>query len=276
MSFDARETSEFEGEPQELYWFMRGSDEWLYTSGAFQITLGDETYEPLAGLKRADIVRGQERGTNQLTIEMPRSTDIAEEFISVPKQSAIWLKIFRVHDGETDYRIFYQGRIRAVDFKGNIATLTLDDITASIHKQAFRWKFQNQCNNFTFDANCTLDEEDFTYANQEILSIDGNDITFDNTEASAWFTSGQIVMSTGDRRMIVNDVKVGSTHTITLLQPFETLIVGDLVDAVGGACRHTFATCQAVKTKSGGTEDNSENYGGYPLVPRKDPFRSIV
>lgn len=276
MSFDAKETSAFEGEPQELYWFMRGAEEWLYTSGAYPIMLDVNLYEPLAGLKREAVVRGQERGRNQLTIEMPRTTDLVQEFITVPKQTPIWLKIFRIHDGETDYRIFYQGRIRAVDFKGNLATLTMDDITASIYKQAFRWKFQNQCNNFTFDDNCTLDEVDFTYTDQEILSIDGSVITFDNTEAAGWFISGQIIMSNDDRRMIINDTKVGSTHTITLLQPLEDAQVGDLVNAVGGACRHTFETCKLVKTMGGGTEDNSENYGGYPLVPRKNPFRSIV
>lgn len=267
MSFDAREISAFDGEPQELYWFMRGSDEWFYTSGAFPIVLDLNTYEPLAGLKRGAVVRGQERSTNQLTIDTPKSASIVQEFISVPKQSAIWLKIFRVHEGETDYRIFYQGRVRAVDFKGNTATMTLDDIMASIHKQGFRQKFQNQCNNFMFDNNCTLVEDDFTHTGQEVLTVDANVLTVDNAVADGGYISGQVKRANGERRLVTADTKSGSTHTLTLLQPFEGLEVGEMVSLIEGVCRHTFATCHP---------GNEENYGGYPLVPRKDPFKSVI
>jgi hypothetical protein len=128
MSFDVRETSQNDGEPQELYWFMRGSEDWHYTTGAYPITLDLNTYEPLAGLKRQAIVRGRERGRSQFTLSMPRDCDVALQFLSVPKQSSLWLKILKVHEGETDYRVFYQGRVRAVSLKGNIATITFDDL----------------------------------------------------------------------------------------------------------------------------------------------------
>lgn len=276
MSFDARETSAFDGEPQELYWFMRDSTSWFYTSGAYPITLDLNTYEPLAGLERQAIVRGRERSKNQLSINVPRSADLVQEFFGVPRQSPIWLKIFKIHIGETDFRITYQGRVRAVDFKGGVATLTLDDIMASVYKQAFRHKFQNQCNHFMYDSNCTLVEGDFTYEDQEILSVTNDQITVDNAEAAGVYTNGQVRLSNGDRRLVVADTKVGSTHTLTLLQPFEVLEAGDLVNLIIGACRNTFATCKAINTLGGGTDDNSENYGGYPLVPRQDPFRSVI
>lgn len=267
MSFDAREISEYEGEPQELYWFMRGTEEWLYTSGSFAVTLGLNTYEPLAGLKRQAIVRGRERSRNQLSIEMPRTAALVSEFIGVPKQTPVWLKILRVHEGESDAKISYQGRVRACDLKGNMATLTCDDIMASVYKQAFRHKFQNQCNHFMYDSNCTLVEGDYTHIDQELLTVDGDTLTVDNAEAAGVFINGQVRTATGERRLVVNDTKAGSTHTLTLLQPFEDVVAGDLVFLIEGACRNTFATCP---------EDNKANYGGYPLVPRKDPFKSVI
>jgi hypothetical protein len=267
MSFDVREASANDGEPQELYWFMRGSEDWHFTTGAYPITLDLNTYEPLAGLKRQAIVRGRERGRSQFTLSMPRDCDVALQFLSVPKQSSLWLKILKVHEGETDYRVFYQGRVRAVSLKGNIATITFDDLMESIYKQGFRHKFQNQCNHFMFESNCTLSEEEFSHADQEILTVDGNVITVDNTEAAGAYISGQVVKSNGERRLVVNDTKAGSTHTLTLLQPFEGLEAGEIVVMVEGACRHTFDTCPA---------DNKSNYGGYPLVPRKNPFRSVI
>ncbi len=148
-----------------------------------------------------------------------------------------------------------------------MATLTLDDLMASIFKQAFRHKFQNQCNHFMFDSNCTLVEGDFTHTAQTIISVEANIITVDNAEAAGAFISGQVKRANGERRLVVANTKAGSTHTITLLQPFEGLEVGEEVSLIEGACRHTFATCPV---------GNKQNYGGYPLVPIKNPFKSVI
>jgi uncharacterized phage protein (TIGR02218 family) len=268
MSFDVREISQDDGEPQELYLFMRGTTEIPYTSGAFPINLGLTTYEPLAGLSRSSVKRGQERSRNQLTVDVPRDAEIVEQFFGVPDQAAVWLHIYKIHEGESDYRIMWQGRVRSVDFKGEKATMTLDDIKASTKKQGLRHLFQGQCNNFTFDENCGLSEDDFRHDDQVTLTVDGSVLTVDNAEAAGYFIAGQVRRSNGERRMVTEDTKVVSTHTLTLLQAFEGLEPGELVRLIGGACRHTFATCQAV--------NNEENYGGYPLVPRKNPFRSIT
>jgi len=267
MSFDAREISDYSGEPQELYWFMRGVEEWFYTTGAFPITLDLNTYEPLAGLKRQSITRGRERGRNQLSVTMPSDAAVALQFLSVPKQASLWLKILKIHEGETDYRVTYQGRIRAVDVAKSTATITFDDLMASVYKQGFRHKFQNQCNHFMFDQNCTLSEEDFLHTDQAVITVDANAITVDNAAAEGAFISGQVRRSNGERRLVVSNTKAGDTHTLTLLQPFEGLDPGEVVNLIEGACRHTFATCP---------EDNKSNYGGYPLVPRKNPFRSVI
>lgn len=276
MSFDARETSDYQGEPQELYWFVSGSTEWTYTSGSYPITFEFKTFAPLAGLSRGEVKRGRERSRNQLTVEMPRDASVVEQFFGVPDQTPIYLYIYRIHEGETDYRIMWQGRVRSTDFKGEKATMTLDDIMASTHKNGLRQLFQAQCNNFTFDANCTLDEEDFSYANQTVLTVVGDTLTIDNVEAAGWFIKGQVKRHNGERRMVMDNTKSGSTHTLTLLQPFEGLDAGEEVTLIGGACRNTLATCRDVKTKAGGTTDNSENYGGYPLIPRKNPFKSVI
>lgn len=277
MSFSAREPSFNDGEPQELYWFMRGATAWFYTSGAFPVTLGLNTYEPLAGLKRGEIRRGRERSKNSLTVDMPRDTDIISEFIQIPQQTPIWLHVYRIHEGESDYRIMWQGRVRSVDFRGEKAVLTLDDLLSSAKKNAFRALYQGQCNNFTFDANCGLNEDDFRFDDVPVGAVDDAVIEVDNAEPAGWFIAGQVRRANGERRMIMADSKTGSTHTLTLLQPFEGLEVGEEVRLIGGACRHTFATCQDVSVKTGADPvDNSENYGGYPMVPRKNPFKSVI
>ena len=269
MSFDAKEKSEFQGEPQELYWFMRSGEEWFYTSGAFEIVLGLNTYVPLAGLKHGDITRGRERSRNQLSIEIPKTAALVQEFIRVPKQTSLWLKLFKLHAGETDFRITYQGRVRAMDIntEGSNAVMTLDDLLASTRKNAFRFKFQNQCNHFLYDANCKLVELDFTHVNQTVITVNDDTLTVNNVVAAGGFINGQVRLPSGERRLVIGDTKVGSTHTLTLLQPFEGLQAGNTIILIEGACRNTFPTCpESVKI----------NYGGYPLVPTKDPFKSVI
>lgn len=275
MSFDSRETSEYEGKPRELYWFMRGDEEWHYSSGVEEVEFQFDTYTPIEGLSRSAIRDGRERSRNQLTVELPRTAEVALLYQGIPNTAAVWLNIYELHEGEDEYAIAWQGRVRGCEFKGAVAILTLDSLLASTKKQSLRHLYQNQCNHFTFDANCGLSEATYSVASQTVLTIEDNVLTIDNANAADFFRAGQVKRANGDRRFIVSDSKAGSTHTLTLLQPFEDMEAGEVVTLIGGACLHTFTTCQATKLPGGSTADNSANYGGYPKVPRKNPFKSI-
>lgn len=274
MSYSARELSDNNGKPRELYWFMRNTESWTYTSAADSIEFESQVFTPVNGLSRSNVKTSGERSKAQLTVEMPRDTLIAKEFIGIPNVNPVWLYVYRIHEGETEFRITWQGRVRFADFAGIKSTLTLDSILASSKKQALRHLFQNQCNHFTFDANCTLSESDYE-VDVTVDSLDGNKLTADATQNADYFTAGQVRRANGDRRFIVSDTKVSATHTLELLTPFEDMEVGEAVTIIGGACRHTFSTC-AITVKANGTGvDNTENYGGYPKVPRKNPFKSF-
>lgn len=275
MSFNTHEQSEFDGRPVELYWFMRGADSWCYSSGADEYELESQTFTPVAGLTRSTIRAGRERARNQLTVDLPRDIAVADEFKGVPRIEPMWLNIYRLHEGETDFRITWQGRVRFVSFKDNNATITLDDISGSLKKSSLRHLYQNQCNHFTYDQNCGLVEGDYTTLDVNVIAVDGNNVTVVSPEINGFYKAGQVRRANGDRRFVVSDNEVSGTHTLNLLTPFENLTPGENVDLIGGACGHTFTTCQAVKDIGGGTTDNSANYGGYPKVPRKNPFRSF-
>jgi uncharacterized phage protein (TIGR02218 family) len=263
MAFEDIENSEYDNEPRELYWFMRGSESWLYTSGSESVVFDDRTFEPVPGLSRTSAREGAERTKSQITVEMPRDTPIAEQFIGIPSVTPVWLYVYRIHSGETGYRIVWQGRVRVAEFAGARATLTLDSLRASTKKAALRHLFQNQCNHFTFDANCGLSEADYTnYV--EVTAVDGASVQALDGEAAGFYTAGQVKRTNGDRRFVVSNSVAAGTHTLNLLTPFEDLEVGELVAFIGGACKHTFETCPI-----------QANYGGYPKVPRKDPFKSF-
>jgi hypothetical protein len=275
MSFESIETSEYDNEPRELYWFMRGAESWTYTSGAHPVEFDGHTFEPVAGLSRSNTRDGGERSRSQLTVTMPRDTEIARMFVGIPETQALWMYLYRIHDGESGFRLSWQGRVRFNEFSGNTAKLTLDNILTSTKKAGLRHLFQGQCNHFTFDSNCGLSEVAFSTAGVSVDAIDGNFIEISNSQAAGYYVAGQVKRANGDRRFIVTDTKASSVHTLELLTPFEDMELGEEVTIIGGACRHNFATCQIVKQADGTTIDNSEHYGGYPKVPRKNPFKSF-
>lgn len=267
MTFDAKERSEYDGEPRELYWFMRGSQSWFYTSSALDITFQDHVFEAAPGLSRSNIKEGDgEASARQLTVTVPRNNLVAEQFIGVPHIQPVWLYIYRLHAGETDYRITWQGRVRYAEFKSAQATLTLDNILSSTKKNALRHLYQGQCNHFTFDLNCGLSEVDYTRTTV-VDAISANLITVNSPEAANYYVAGQVRRLNGDRRFVTKDTLLGfGNRTLELITPFEDLDTEEEVLVIGGACLHTFDTCpDSVKA----------NYGGFPKVPRKNPFRSF-
>lgn len=266
MSYESREQSLSTGEPIELYWFMQGAESFTYTSSAEPIEFEARIFEPVYGLTRSSVKGGsREQSRQQLTVDLPRDHVIAQKFVLTPEITPVWLYLYRIHDGETDFRVTWQGRVRFVGFKGNIATLTLDSILASTKRKSLRHLYQNQCNHFTFDQNCGLSEASFSHI-ETVQSIDLNVIEVNNAEAAGYFISGQVRRANGDRRFIVADTAASGVHTLTLLTAFEELEIGEEVTVIGGACRHTFDTCPA---------EVKENYGGFPKVPRKNPFKSF-
>lgn len=275
MSFTSIETSENDNEPRELYWFMRGSESFTYTSGAVEVVFSGQTFVPVDGLSRSSLRDGNERSRSQLTVTLPRENEIARMFVGVPDTQPLWMYLYRIHDGEVDYRLSWQGRVRFNEFSGNTAKITLDNILTSTKKAGLRHLFQNQCNHFTFDSNCGLSEGDFSTTGVLVQALDGNVMQVNDSQAAGYYIAGQVKRANGDRRFIVSDTVASGVHTFELLTPFEDLSVGEAVTIVGGACLHDFTTCQIVKTTEGTTIDNSANYGGFPKVPRKNPFKSF-
>lgn len=244
---------------------MRGSVSWTFTSAAEAIDFESRTFAPVNGLARGNVREGTERSKSQLTVEMPRDNEVAGEFIGIPNVSPMWLSIYRIHEGESDFRLTWQGRVRVCEFAGIKATMTLDSIAASTKKAALRHLYQNQCNHFTFDSNCGLSEAAYTHLT-DVETINNNIITVIDSQIAGYYIAGQVKRANGDRRLITNDTKVSGTHTLELLTPFENFVIGEAISIIGGACRHTFATCPLTA---------QPNYGGYPKVPRKNPFKSI-
>jgi hypothetical protein len=110
---------------------------------------------------------------------------------------------------------------------------------------------------------------EFTLAAANVVSVSGNDIGVSGVGAAGagFFDGGFVKTPAGgndDARLIL----ASSGDTLTLLLPFSVDVLGTDVDVFAG-CTHDLAICSS-------KFDNVVNYGGFPFIPRKNPFNSTL
>jgi len=259
MTYQEKETSVYDGSPVELYKFGVLNQEWYYTSGDEEVVYGGNTYQP-SPISRTSPEQSREGGYTKLTLTVQRDHEIAQRYRVYVPLSAMTLTIFRYHRGDGETIAFWVGRIRAVTWEGDFAKIECEPISAQLSRDGLRYQFQTQCNHMLYGPGCGLSAVSYKVQGQ-VEAVDGNTVTASafSSEADGYFKAGYLFRDL-DYRMIVNHVG----DTVTLLLPFESLSVGTLVDAYAG-CDRSKATCRD-------KFDNVLNYGGFPFVPRKNPF----
>lgn len=272
MAFDTYEEALETSRPVEVYTFQLGSEFFRYTSAEASVTLGAITFEPLA-IKRGGMVEGPEERSSVFTIEMPTAGTIASRYISIVPGPQCLVEVIRYQRLDTptpEQIIIFQGAIQSVSFKedGRVASIACQSLVAATSRPAPRFVYSSACNHVLYDSRCKIvrDQPAFKFSGT-VNGINGNVLTIVGLAAfgNGWFTSGLIEAFSGtDARMILE-------HTgddITLLLPFPSPVVGTSVEVFAG-CNHATTDCDA-------KFDNIINYGGFPFVPRLNPFESGI
>lgn len=263
MTYDARERSIQDGAPVELYEFARGENVQRYTSADREIQLV-ELYAP-ATLKRSQIEASAERARNSLRISCARDFPIAELFRVTPPGDVVGVTVKRVHRGETDVAVIWMGRVLNCEWSGAVASLNCEPVSASLRRTGLRRKYSRQCQHVLYSAGagaCNVSKLDHQVI-AEVVSVDGKTIEVDALGTDPYpggFVEWTMPSGAVERRFIASV----SGLEMVLSQPFYGMAAGDSVTILPG-CDHTRATCDNVYS-------NSDNYGGFPFVPRKNPF----
>jgi len=259
MTYDARELSMQSGEPIEMYQFTVGATNYYFTSAKSAITYSGNTYQP-EPIKRGSIDFTTEKGRNNLKLQTVRDFAIADLFRVSPPSDVILLVVHRVHYGETDGSVIWSGRVLNCDWVGSIASLNCEPVSSSLQRIGLRRMYQRQCPHVLYGSACGVDKTDFDLSTT-ILSISG--LTLSCVDADIfgddWFAGGFIEFGT-EKRFITTQ----TSNNITISAPIAGLEVGDTITAYAG-CNHALTTCNFKFS-------NSENYGGMPYIPTKNPF----
>lgn len=268
MTFLTLETSIDDGRPTELYEFKFAAQAYYYTSAAEQITRQNFTYTPVP-INRDQIKAATTPGKQSLSITGPADLPVADLFRTAPPSNVVTLTIYRQHFGDTDFTVYWSGRVTNASWKDNEVTLTAESALTSLNRLGLRRQHNVLCPHQLYGVECGLVEANFR-VDATVLSVAGNALTTNlSGYADNWFAGGFIewvVPNTGNTeiRSIQNSTTAGG---LTLISSPPGLLGGQTIRCYPG-CDKSLSTC---KTKY----NNVSNNGSYPFSPSKNPFGGI-
>ena len=287
MTYLAFEESVEDSAPIELYLFQNTEEAFSYTSANVSKVFNGRVYVPSLISSGEDELESLEE-QRKIVVSMPADDPFVQRYyISLPS-SQDDVTIYRVHttDGDDEVTTKFVGKVANIAIVGNEAKVNCLSQASVLERTIPKQTCRALCNHILYDTRCKL--VDTTYriqgtvtakddtARTVTVNFGTNTLTATGLQFSAqvtadinYFNGGSLERGGLERRMIRFTVNQGSNvGTFTLLLPFSQLNVGDAVDLFAG-CDHTFTTCT---TKF----DNEENFGGFPYVPRKNPFNSGI
>jgi uncharacterized phage protein (TIGR02218 family) len=268
MTFDAQETSRESGSVLELYEFVLGLETFRFTSFQRDVTWSGLNYTATT-ISRSKTGASIEDVAGQVTITTTIDNPVAEKFIPNVPGSVGSVRILRAHinDPAEESVLSFEGFIANVTLDGELeAKILCNPNTKIFDRAAPRFTFMGLCNHILYDARCKVDISLFDFTGL-VSAVSGNDITVNGASGlgADFFVGGFARFpagSTDDARMILAQ----SGDTMTLLLPFAETILGSDIDLFAG-CDHSLAICESKFA-------NVINYGGFPFVPRKNPFNT--
>lgn len=269
MTFNSAEISTQDGRPVALYLMEWGETTWAYTSADRDITYAGVEY-----LARAVSDNGMVQGgssANDFTLDCPADIPIVDLFKGSPPSETIWLTVRRMHQGEADAPIYWNGNVTNVK-RLDLASAQVigKPLTASFKRTGLRLCWTRECPHFLYDPGCKVNPEDYR-TNATIISLTGTTATVDTAggHPDGYFTGGFLSWEinedgTIERRMIEDH----SGLTLTIFGLTDGMEVGDVLALYPG-CDRTPTTCNA-------KFNNRPNYGGYDFMPGESPFGTII
>jgi hypothetical protein len=266
-TFDELERSRWFGQPIAFLRLSRGALTELYTSADREITIGDDTYLPLA-ITRSEIQDSAERAKGVLTITMPIDAPCVSWWRPYAPSSTIGVTWLAMHRGSSDIVVEWVGRVIGPKYSDSTLTLSCEPTKTNARSRGLELRWQRGCPLAVYSQGlgmCNLNPDDF--------AVPGTveDFSGLSLQASA-FSSATFALAGGYITWVREDGETETrsimAHTlgsdvIVLNYGTDTLTDGMDVIAYPG-CPHNWQACV--------DRGNSDNYGGSLYLPNKDPF----
>lgn len=269
-SFDVFESSRESSRPVEVYRFAMGIQSFTYTSRAVEVSLGGDTYEPIA-IARNNIESGADQRNRNVVVTVPSDNPFARKYVSVVPGEKATLSIIRLQPDESPtfatQALIFKGQVQSVRFSqdGHTAEIVVRSIEAAKSQNIPRFTYMSMCNHFLYDSGCTVDPSTFNHIGlvtgggaTTVVTVSGA-----NGQPDGYWRGGYATPTVGtqDFRLII----AHSGNNLTLLLPF-AVDVSNINLQIFAGCNHQLEGDCAVKFQ------NAINFGGFAFVPNKNIF----
>lgn len=285
MSYEGQEITVEDGQPVELFRFSNTEEIFNWTNGPVSVVYNSETYEPIS-ISRSKLKREEAQSKKVLEVSVDVNNPFAIRYIEITPATSDMLQVFRQHSTDTPtpetVKVF-EGIVSTVSLIGAKAKISVKGFGSVLEQLVPQQTTRGPCNFVLYDSQCGIDEGQFSLlATVTDISADGMTITVDGstntipntglqlsaqlTADSDFFLGGVLGRGGAEYRMVrattdlTNDI-----CEIIILFPFQTLVVGSVLNLSAGCNLEFFTTCLQ---KFG----NAIRFGGFPFIPNKNPF----
>lgn len=266
MTFDATERSLADAAPVELYKFTGTFTTYRMTSHLADITNTEGTYTREAIKRNSTKVGDLQESNLALELELPYAHPMITEYVFATSPPTLTCEFYRCHLNDVnDTILMWSGSVLSWSIEGRNARLKIPNLLSyALEKPVPPVYYQGPCNHVLGDARCGIDME--LAANKQsttITTINGTSVTVGaSTFAVNECAAGEMVVGQ-ERRMIISN----NGTAFTIASPFAVAAATDAVDLYRG-CNHAFNGHCINRF------NNAVNFGGFPLVPDRNPFKS--
>lgn len=264
MTFSLLELSKFGGKPVGFLRLARGSTLELYTNANRPITVGSETYQPLA-IERSALRDSSEIRKNIVTITMPVDAPCASWWRPYPpgrRVDAVWLSM---HWGDDEMVVEWIGRVIQPKYFDDKLELSCEPSTSNGRSRGRVLRWQRSCPHAVYDDLCGVDRNLHALP-ATLTSVVG--ITLQAAEFATLpdgrLAGGYVTWTRPDGETDFRTIATHVGNAVTMNYGDDTLAVGSAVTAFPG-CKHNMQDCD-------GYFGNALNYGGSKDMPIRSPF----
>jgi len=258
VTYDGKELTAEGSSPVMVYHFIQGTTTWRYVALSKTFTFLGYPCDPEI-IAPSDFGVSNDVPKDSLTFRLPITNNLAETFIGGTPSTITTVNVYRTHYDDTDYIVYWKGRVASSAISGNFVELVCDSIFSSLRRLGIRPQYQRMCRHALYGRGCNVVQASYAYTGH-ISTVSGVNVTVTEAAFIPKLTGGILKAANGTMSMILRH----SGTNIMLMRPLPTLAVGQEITMYIG-CNHSISDCKNVFNNLG-------NYGGWPGIPGINPM----
>jgi len=263
MSFDLDDRSVEASAPREGVEFVLPAVTYRLTPAVTDIVINGASYK--AGtIQRADLrPTTADESPGELEITMLVSHAVPQRYLQlgVPPREIMVNVYSRQASGE--YEPVWTGTVVGMRCEGHLAKVLVSQrLSDAKPRRIPTITVGRECPHILYDGNCKINRNAFKVATT-LTYVDGRSLQIASIggHPDSWALFGELLhVASGERMTVTRQEGV----IVEIQLPIAGMQAGDAIEIYAG-CDHTLATCVD-------KFDNRDNYGGFPLLPKQNPF----